>query len=105
MGGPTGYWEGASDYYTHQIGEPSFLDLHDNLVLDKRQGSVYSTGLFESKVESLVLQHKATHPSPMFLYYPMQNVHMPLEAPLAVGESVIKCPSFFTERAQRYIRS
>ena len=53
-----GYWEGESDYYTHEIGAPSFLDLHHNLDIDKTQGGVYSTTLFEAKIEVLALQHK-----------------------------------------------
>ena len=54
------------------------------------QAGKYSTYLFEERIEAVVTSHKAEYPdAPMFLYYPMQNVHEPLESPRPITDPYI----------------
>ena len=79
-----GFYNGFADYYTKQYGK--YLDLHENdeLVTDSvALDTEYHAGyLFQSKVESVLATHSTEYPdTPMFLYYAMQLVHSPWDAP------------------------
>lgn len=88
-----GYLLGMEDYYNHTIGtgpgsSTTFYDLleanNDTGVFreDTKQRGVYSTPLFTQKAIDVVRAHKSDHgDKPLFLYFPLQNVHSPLEAP------------------------
>lgn len=86
-----GYWNGYEDYWSHTVAlgagpsvEPvqnGYLDLHDDEALVRGKEGTYGPELFSQKALEFIADHKAHHAdSPMFLYYPMQNVHDPLEA-------------------------
>jgi len=86
-----GYFNGYEDYWSHTVAlganpstepvENGYLDLHDDNTLVWGKEGQYGPELFKDKVYSLIQEHRAHHKeSPMFLYYPMQNVHDPLEA-------------------------
>jgi hypothetical protein len=46
------------------------------------RNGTYSTPLFTSKAIEVVKAHATDHADkPLFLYFPLQNVHSPLEAP------------------------
>jgi arylsulfatase A-like enzyme len=53
------------------------------------QNGSYSTYLYTAVAESIVAKHAAAE-APLFLYFPLQNVHSPLEAPI---EWIKKCPA------------
>jgi len=75
-----GYMNGAEDYLTHEVG--GYLDLHDDDKVDTSRAGTYSAELFGSQVVSRIQEHKAKNPEkPLFLYFPIQNVHAPVEAP------------------------
>lgn len=75
-----GYMNGAEDYLTHEIG--GYLDLRDDDRIDRTRAGSYSAQIFGAEVVRRIQDHKSQNPSkPMFLYFPIQNVHAPLEAP------------------------
>lgn len=101
-----GYFGGAEDYLTHS---GAYLDLTsiDNttgkniLTPDHNETNVYSAGLFTSRAVSIVTKHAAEFPNnPLFLYFPMQTVHSPLEVP-AIYTSRAPCANI--TNAQRKI--
>ena len=88
-----GFYNGFADYYTKEYGK--YLDLHENddLVTDSTElDSDYHAGyLFQSKVEAVLESHTTEYPDkPMFLYYAMQLVHSPWDAP---DEYTSRCSS------------
>jgi arylsulfatase A-like enzyme len=100
-----GYLSGEEDHYTHAvspIGGPSatpdcgpsaygstcLTDLQASGQLVASQNGSYSAFVYAAAAEAVVLQHNASS-APLFLYYALQDVHAPLEAP---DEWVAKCP-------------
>ena len=81
-----GFYHTSIDYYTKKSGD--FLDLHDNdhLVTDKDELSdgVHSAHLFQRKAEKAIKDHVTSNHSskPLFLYYSLQLVHSPYQAPM-----------------------
>lgn len=74
-----GYFNGAEDYLTHAIG--GYLDLHDDDQLVKDKNGTYSSKLFADQIVMRIQEHKTKMPdAPLFVYFPLQNVHAPLEA-------------------------
>lgn len=91
-----GYYGGYIDYWTKTyevIGESAvdadqslYVDLHedDNLVTnsDELDSNLHTGYLFEQKAENYIALHAEKHSDkPMFLYYGLQLVHYPLQAP------------------------
>jgi len=79
-----GYWNGAEDYLTHEIG--GYLDLNRQNATGYEQVAdatgKFSTNLFAADMQASIRSHKARYPStPAFFYFPLQNVHVPLESP------------------------
>ena len=79
-----GYWNGAEDYVTHEV--QNYLDLHSQNGTKHAQVSdengTFSTPLFASQMESMINFHKENkNGAPFFGYFPLQNVHAPLESP------------------------
>ena len=74
-----GYFNGAEDYLTHEV--QGYLDLQDDRKADWSQSGNYSALVFQRQVEKRIREHKAAFADqPLFLYYPMQTCHEPLEA-------------------------
>jgi arylsulfatase B/arylsulfatase I/J len=82
-----GYYNGAEDYYTHEIG--GYLDLHDDEVPNFDFNGTYGMDMFHDHVSDRISEHATTQSkdTPMFLYLPFQNVHSPLEAPAEYTEA------------------
>ena len=79
-----GYWNGAEDYTTHEIG--GYLDLHRQNGTAHVQAAdargKYSTPIFAADVIDALQTHKRDFPdAPGFFYFPLQNVHAPMESP------------------------
>lgn len=95
-----GYYNGFMDYYSKAYSD--YLDLHDgaSLVTDTTELStdLHSALLFQSKAEAVINDHAAEYPdTPLFLYYSMQLMHFPYEAP---SEYTGRCSGDFN--ADRY---
>jgi len=107
-----GYLSGMEDYYTHTPNAPpgpddgggdgdgggglrdgaDFVDLQASTQIVSNQNGSYSTYLYTAVAEGVVRAHPASagDDAPLFLYFPLQNVHSPLEAP---DEWVARCPA------------
>lgn len=84
-----GYYNGMEDYYNHEIA--NYLDLRDNKAIVSDKNNVYSAGIYWERIQSIITNHDAT--TPMFLYYPMQEVHMPLENPPSGAQQCSDIPN------------
>ena len=90
-----GYLAGEEDYWTHVPGAPpgggtspgNFFDLQASTEMVQCQNGSYSAFLFEAVAENIVRNHDKA--KGLFLYYAMQTVHSPLEAP---DEWLARCP-------------
>lgn len=89
-----GYVSGQEDYYTKKDWEyysksmygEYYFDLRENLDLvtnsNEMSNSTHSAYVYQSKVEDIIKSHKSEYANePMFLYYAMQLIHEPYEAP------------------------
>lgn len=79
-----GYLNGFVDYYTKQYGTHLDLQDGDTLVTNPEEitSNLHNGYLIETKAEEFIAFHSANYPNdPMFLYYAMQLVHSPFEAP------------------------
>jgi len=86
-----GYWNGAEDYETHVIA--NYLDFHrqegTNHAQVSNETNVYSAFVFVEEMSNAITSHKKNYPStPAFFYFPLQNVHVPLESPGGYYDSV-----------------
>ena len=92
----TGYLLGCEDYFNHTRAYASKLSEDTGPALDLRNGTtpnvfpealktkrgVYSTELFAEEAIRLIHAHSPKQDEvPFFLYFPLQAVHEPLEAP------------------------
>lgn len=81
-----GYWSGAEDYYTHDT--KGAYDFNDDVFPSALRPAVefnqsYSTPIFTARAVEIISRFSPASAQPLFLYLPFQNVHWPLEAPLA----------------------
>jgi len=81
-----GYWSGAEDYYTHDT--KGAYDFNDDVFPSSLRPAVefnqsYSTPIFTARAVEIISRFSPASAQPLFLYLPFQNVHWPLEAPLA----------------------
>ena len=78
-----GYLLGAEDYYQHS--RMGYLDLRNGSTPDvfpdatRAFDGQYSANIFTSEAERIIARHDSS--VPLFLYFPLQSVHDPLEAP------------------------
>eukprot|EP00639_Heterosigma_akashiwo_P018079 CAMPEP_0206387272 /NCGR_PEP_ID=MMETSP0294-20121207/16496_1 /ASSEMBLY_ACC=CAM_ASM_000327 /TAXON_ID=39354 /ORGANISM="Heterosigma akashiwo, Strain CCMP2393" /LENGTH=447 /DNA_ID=CAMNT_0053838591 /DNA_START=65 /DNA_END=1405 /DNA_ORIENTATION=- len=82
-----GMFYGKGYYYQHDMpyGQPGagghFYDFHrDGAAMPEAVG-VYSTELYEARLEELLAEHAEGDGRPLFLYYAQQLVHSPLQEP------------------------
>ena len=97
-----GYYSGYIDYYNKTYG--GFLDLQDGDTLETDatylDSDYHSAYIFNEKVQTMIADHAENHPStPMFLYYALQLVHFPREAP---DNYVERCSSSYSDDAAIY---
>ncbi|KAL5014583.1 hypothetical protein ScPMuIL_008853 [Solemya velum] len=72
-----GYYNGAEDYYTHEIR--GYLDLRNNTTPSSQYNGQYSTDVFAQKAVNIIQTHNKEQP--LFLYLPFQAVHTPIQVP------------------------
>merc|ERR1739848_955919 len=62
-----GYYNGAEDYYTHEVG--GYLDLHDDEVIERSFNSTYGLDMFKDHITKRVQEHAAeqTSDAPLFM--------------------------------------
>ncbi|ESP00927.1 hypothetical protein LOTGIDRAFT_225566 [Lottia gigantea] len=72
-----GYYNGAEDYYSHELLYG--LDLRFNKTAVRDQKNIYSAMSFTKRAEDIIKAHDKK--DPLFLYLPYQTVHAPLEVP------------------------
>lgn len=75
-----GYFNGAEDYYTHEVN--GYLDLHDDDDIPRTYNGTYGMSIFADHASLRIEQHATSEgkDTPLFMYLPFQNVHAPLEA-------------------------
>ncbi|XP_070576255.1 arylsulfatase J-like [Ptychodera flava] len=73
-----GYYSAQEGYFSHTF-DRGYLDLREDFTPDWDQDGVYSTYLFSDKVVNYVKNHNKKNP--MFMYFSLQSVHEPNEAP------------------------
>jgi len=76
-----GYLQGAEDHYTRiQLQRKDWfgVDFSDGGVPSNSTWGHYGSDLYSARVESILETSKS---NPFFLFYSMQNVHYPLQAP------------------------
>lgn len=74
-----GYYNAQEDYYNHDV--LGGYDFRNNTTLNKDQIGTYSTFIYQEQVRRIISQHDPA--TPLFLYLPLQSVHVPLQAPKA----------------------
>ncbi|KAL8597071.1 hypothetical protein ACOMHN_057560 [Nucella lapillus] len=72
-----GYYQGQEDYYYHDI--MGGYDFRDNKDVMRKDNGTYSTYMYQERVKELVNSHDPS--TPLFLYLPLQSVHIPLQVP------------------------
>ncbi|KAK7094207.1 arylsulfatase B-like [Littorina saxatilis] len=72
-----GYYNGQEDYYNYTIF--GGFDFRDNKDVATDQTGNYSTFVYQERVRQIISAHDPT--TPLFLYLPLQSVHVPLEVP------------------------
>eukprot|EP01084_Bolivina_argentea_P048345 89087_1 len=75
-----GYFNGAEDYYTHEIGEG--YDFWNNQQVYFAANNTYSINLYYPNFESIIINYNKTNTGqPLFMYMAFQTVHSPIENP------------------------
>ena len=97
-----GYYNGYIDYWTKSYD--GFVDLQDGEALETDatylDSDYHSAYLFNEKVISMISDHAQDYAdTPMFLYYAVQLVHFPREAP---DNYVERCSKSYTDDAAIY---
>ena len=97
-----GYYNGYIDYYTKSYD--GFVDLQDGETLETDatylDSDYHSAYLFNEKVQTMIADHAEHYATtPMFLYYALQLVHFPREAP---DNYVERCSQSYTDDAAIY---
>ncbi|KAK7093873.1 arylsulfatase B-like [Littorina saxatilis] len=72
-----GYYNAQENYYFRTC--EYYYDFRDNQTLSVKQNGTYSTYVFQERVRNIINTHDTS--KPLFLYLPLQSVHMPLEVP------------------------
>ncbi|GFR57423.1 arylsulfatase B, partial [Elysia marginata] len=72
-----GYYASREDYYnkSHNDG----FDFHKNREVYWEANGTYSSYFYSSAVEKVISEHNVS--DPLFLYFPIQSVHEPLQVP------------------------
>jgi len=70
-----GYYNGAEDHYTKQIG--GFYDFRDQK--DFVKNGTYSSYMIGDRMERII--STSNNSKPLFMYLAFQNVHMPMQVP------------------------
>ncbi|KAK7077117.1 hypothetical protein SK128_010596 [Halocaridina rubra] len=101
-----GFYTGSEDYYSHERPKGrmkkkhlavrndhnSWLDLRNNTEPDSNKRGIYSTHLFASVAEDLLQSRDST--VPMFLYFPFQSVHAPMQVPQTYTQAYSNVENF-----------
>lgn len=72
-----GYYNGQEDYYSREV--LNGYDFRENNTLCTKQNGTYSTYVYQARVREIISSHDLD--TPLFLYFPIQSVHVPLQAP------------------------
>jgi arylsulfatase A-like enzyme len=84
-----GMYCGGADHYTHQdedvyhtLDDIGVIDFHNMWEVLYHTNGTYASFLYDQEAKRVTTEHKEQYPdTPFFMYYSMQTLHTPIQAP------------------------